>query len=68
MYDDYLIMYDDSVMITICLNDGLTVGIFDILIFLIVFNLRHVIYIPSFYIVNLLCCGDHFSKMTSVDA
>ena len=37
-------------------------------IYVLLFNLRHVIYIPSFRIVNLLCCGDHFSNVTFVDA
>ena len=29
---------------------------------------RHVIHIPSFCIVNLLCCGGHFSNTTLIDA
>ena len=32
------------------------------------FNLRHVICIPSFRMVNLLCCGGHFSNITLIDA
>ena len=34
----------------------------------LLFNLRHVIHIPSFGIVNLLCCGGPFSSMTFTDA
>ena len=37
-------------------------------IYVLVFNLRHVIQILSFRIVNLLCCGGHFSKITFIDA
>ena len=37
-------------------------------IYVQLFNLRHVIHIPSFRIVNLLCCGDHFSNITFTDA
>ena len=32
------------------------------------FNLRHAIHIPSFRIVNPLCCGGHFSNITFIDA
>ena len=32
------------------------------------FNSRHVTHIPSFCIVNLLCCGGHFSSITFIDA
>ena len=31
------------------------------------FNLRHVIRIPSFRMVNLLCCGGHFSNVALID-
>ena len=31
------------------------------------FNSRHVVHIPSFRIVNLLCCGVTFSDITLVD-
>ena len=31
------------------------------------FNLRHVIHTPSFRMVNLLCCGGHFSYITFID-
>ena len=30
---------------------------------ILLFNLRHVIHIPFFRIVNLLCFGGHFSSM-----
>ena len=32
------------------------------------FNSRHVIHIPSFCIVKLLCCEGHFSNITLIDA
>ena len=34
----------------------------------LLFNLRHVIQIPSFRIVNLLCCGGHLGSTTFTDA
>ena len=34
----------------------------------LLFNLRHVIHIPSFLIVNLLCIGGHFISMTFIHA
>ena len=34
----------------------------------LLFNLRHVIDIPSFRIVNLLRCGGHFSSIAFTDA
>ena len=34
----------------------------------LLFNLRHVIQIPSFRIVNLLCCGGHLGSTTFIDA
>ena len=37
-------------------------------IWVFLFNLRHVIHIPSFRIVNLLCCGDHFRSIAFIDA
>ena len=33
----------------------------------LLFNLRHVIQIPSFRIVNLLCCGGHFSSIAVIE-
>ena len=36
-------------------------------IYLLLFNLRHVIHIPSFCMVNLLCWGGHFSYITFID-
>ena len=32
------------------------------------FNLRHVIHIPSFCVVKLLCCWGHFSNITFINA
>ena len=32
------------------------------------YSSRHLIHIPSFRIVNLLCCGGHFIKITLIDA
>ena len=37
-------------------------------IYVLLLNLRHVIHIASFCIVNLLCCGGHFSNITLIDA
>ena len=34
----------------------------------LLFNLRHVIHIPSYRIANLQCCGNHFSSTTFIDA
>ena len=34
----------------------------------LLFNLRHAIHIPSFVIVNLLCCIGHLSNVTSINA
>ena len=34
----------------------------------LLFNSRHVIRISCFYIVNLLCCGGHFSNITFIYA
>ena len=36
-------------------------------IYVLLFNSRHVIPIPSFRIVNLLCCGSYFSNTTFID-
>ena len=36
-------------------------------IYLLLFHLTHVIHIPSFRMVNLLCCGGHFSYVTFID-
>ena len=41
---------------------------FDEKIYFFFFNLRQVIHIPSFCMANLLCWGDHFRNMTSIDA
>ena len=32
------------------------------------FNLRHVIHIPSFRMVNLLCCKGHLGNLRFIDA
>ena len=32
------------------------------------FNLSHLIHTPPFRVVNLLCCGGHFSNITFIDA
>ena len=37
-------------------------------IYILLFNLRHVIHIPSVRIFNLLCCGGHFSNIIFIDA
>ena len=37
-------------------------------IYVLLFNLSHVIYISSVRIVSLLCCGGHFSNITFIDA
>ena len=37
-------------------------------IYVLLFNSRHVIHIPYLRIVNLLCCGGHFSNITFIDA
>ena len=37
-------------------------------IYALSFNSQHVIYIPSFRVVNLLFCGGHFSNITFIDA
>ena len=36
-------------------------------IYLLLLNLRHVIHMPSVCMVNLLCCGSHFSNITFID-
>ena len=36
-------------------------------IHVLLFSLRHLIHIPSFRIINLLCCGGHFSNITLID-
>ena len=36
-------------------------------IYVLLFNLKHVIHIPSFRIVNLLRCGGRFSSITVID-
>ena len=36
-------------------------------IYLLLFNLRHAIYIPSFRIINLLCYGGHVSNIKFID-
>ena len=36
-------------------------------IYVLLFNSRHVIHIPSFRIVSLLCCECHFSNITFTD-
>ena len=35
--------------------------------YVLLFNLRPVIHIPSFRMVSLLCCGGHFSNITFID-
>ena len=37
-------------------------------IYLLLFNLRHVIHIPSFRMVNLLCYESYFSNIRFIDA
>ena len=37
------------------------------IIYDLLFNLRHVIHIPSFRIVNLLCCSGNFSNITLIE-
>ena len=37
-------------------------------IYVLLFNLRHVIRIPFVCIVNIPCCGGHFSNMKFTDA
>ena len=36
--------------------------------YIFLFNLRHIIHIPSFCLVNLLCYGCHFIKPTFIDS
>ena len=36
-------------------------------IYVFLFNLKHVIHIPSFPTVNLSCCGCYFSNITFID-
>ena len=36
--------------------------------YILLFSSRHVIHIPSFCILNLLCCGGHFDNITFTDA
>ena len=40
----------------------------EINIYALLFSLRHVIHNPSFRMVNLQCCGDHFSNILFIDA
>ena len=37
-------------------------------VYVLLFNLRHVIHIPSFCIFKLPRCGNHFSIITFIDA
>ena len=37
-------------------------------IYVLLFNLRHVIHITSFCMVNLLCCGSYFGNITLIGA
>ena len=36
--------------------------------YVLLFNLRHVVHVLSFCIINLLCCGGYFSNITFIGA
>ena len=37
-------------------------------LYVLLFNLRLVIHVPAFRMVNLICCGGHFSNIAFIDA